>query len=166
MKRLITALLAATLGLGAAAPMAFADDDNRDHGRRWGSSDDRWDDDRDDHGGRWGRDRDRDRDDRYESRSSRSSNERLYRDPVYNALRSSRGIRINNVFAGGRYVSSGQWIGQDVVRLVELNGDGTYDVWFNGRVYPAYARSYRGKYLLYLGNAPTSQGYQYELVIE
>jgi hypothetical protein len=161
MKRLITALLAATLGLGAGAPLVLAQghEDLYAQRGRWGN-DDRWDD-RDDRG----RDRDWDRD-RDRRRSSRYRNERLYSDPVYNALRYSRSIRINNVFAGGRYVASGQRVGTDVVRVLELNGDGSYDVWFNGRVYPAYARSYRGRYLLYVGQAPTREGYQYELIIE
>lgn len=154
MKRFAAILLTAVLGIGGAAPLALAHDDN-DHNRDWRSGswdrDDDWDRDRD-HDGRWSRHHSRD--------------DRLYSDPVYRALRESRGIRINNVFAGGRYVSSGQFVSVDTVRIVDLNRDGTYDVWFNGRVYPAYARSYRGRTLLYLGNAPTPQGYLYELVID
>jgi hypothetical protein len=157
MKRLAIGFLAAVLGAGAVAPLTVdvAQAQDRYRARPW----DR-DRDRDDRDGRWDRDRrgrrDRDRDD----------DRRLAYDPVYQALQRAGSIQVNNFFDGGRYQSSNQVFGPDIVRIRDVNRDGTYDVWFNGRTYTAYSKTYKGKTLLYVGNAPTPQGYLYELILQ
>ena len=73
---------------------------------------------------------------------------------------------MNNFFDGGRYHTSGQVFSSDIVQLLDSYGDGNYRVWFNGREYPAFTKSYHGKTLLYVGNAPSGPGYLYELILE
>jgi hypothetical protein len=171
MKRFASALLA-TLVLGGSVPAVLAHDDD-DQDSRW-RTEDSWrtrDYDDDDHGttSPW---RDGDRDRRRSRnrnggvfRGSHNIDPRMYNDPLFQALNDAHGIQVNNFYDGGRYRTSGQTFNTDIVRIERINRDGTYDVWFNGRSYPAFTRTYKGRMLLYVGSAPTNPGWLYELVL-
>ena len=86
-------------------------------------------------------------------------------DPVYRALERGERITLNNYFDGHGYRSARRLLLPRDVRLLHVDMDGTYRIWFRGNVYSAYVRPYRDKLCLYLGNAPTRPGYRFELVL-
>jgi hypothetical protein len=167
MKRIAMAVMALAIG-AAGLPAAMASDGGAFRQAAWTGEqatvqsvqyrpwDRRYDDRRyDDRGGRW-----------QGSRTRRSTSARLMNDPVYQRVRSASSVRVNNYFDGSRYRTSGQTFSGNIVQILDVHPNGTYTVFFNGATYQAYARSYRGQLLLYVGSAPSSQGYGYELIIQ
>jgi hypothetical protein len=91
--------------------------------------------------------------------------DRCYTDPVARALAACNRVLLNNYFDGYRYRSAGAWLSPHEVRYVGRTWGGGYRIWFQGTIYTAYLKTYRGKLCLYLGSAPTHAGYRFELVL-
>ena len=86
-------------------------------------------------------------------------------DPVFRALERGEQVLLNNYFDGRGYRSARRLLLPREVRLLHVDIDGTYRIWFRGDVYNAYVRPYGNKLCLYLGSAPTRPGYRFELVL-
>jgi hypothetical protein len=90
---------------------------------------------------------------------------RWHSHPVYRSIRSSNRVLLLNSYSGGRYLNVNRWYEPSAIRFIDLNPDGSYDVWFNGNVYRAYDRYSDGHRSLYLGSAPTGRGFQFQIVL-
>jgi hypothetical protein len=87
-------------------------------------------------------------------------------DRVYQALTRCDRVLLNNFYDGYRYRSAGAWLSPHEVRYAGRTWGGGYRVWFRGDLYRARVADYRGRLCLYLGSAPTPQGYRFELVLD
>jgi hypothetical protein len=88
-------------------------------------------------------------------------------DPVRVALaRKGPGAIEGRFFDGKGYQTANQHVAFPQLHLGRKNHDGSYNVWFNHLKYRATAKPVNGQTILYVGTAPTAEGYLFEFVLQ